>query len=89
MSVPRRRGGAALQALPRAPHVPRVAIDQLVISREQWNSSAPAFRALVEDTGGERDPVRRVVTWAKRLGLPRHVFGTVPHEPQAVLCRHG
>ena len=30
----------------------------------------------------EADPVRRVNAWARRLGLPRHVFGTVPHEPK-------
>jgi hypothetical protein len=69
--------------LPRARHLPRVTIDKLVVSRERWNLEPSEFRALGEDGGQpEADPVRRVAAWAKRLGLPRHVFGTVPHEPK-------
>jgi len=69
--------------LPRARHLPRIAIDRLVVSRERWSFEASELRALVEDGGGaEADPVRRVAAWARRLGLPRHVFGTVPHEPK-------
>jgi hypothetical protein len=26
--------------------------------------------------------VRRVGAWARRIGLPRYVFGVVPHEPK-------
>jgi hypothetical protein len=69
--------------LPRARHLPRVTIDKLVVSRERWDLERSEFRALVEDGGdAEADPVRRVAAWAKRLGLPRYVFGTVPHEPK-------
>jgi len=69
--------------LPRVRHLPRVTIDKLVVSRETWNFEPAEFRALVEDSGGaEADPVRRVAAWAKRLGLPRYLFGTVPHEPK-------
>jgi hypothetical protein len=68
--------------LPRAPHLPRVTIDKLVVSRERWNFERSEFRELAEDVGGANNRVRRVGTWAKRLGLPRHVFGTVPHEPK-------
>jgi hypothetical protein len=68
--------------LPRASHVPRVTIDKLVISRERWHFERAEFRELADDVGGASDRVRRVGTWAKRLGLPRHAFGTVPHEPK-------
>jgi hypothetical protein len=67
--------------LPKARHLPRVTIDKLVVSRERWNLEPSEFRALVEDGGeAEADPVRRAGAWAKRLGLPRYMFGTVPHE---------
>ncbi|HEY0194605.1 MAG TPA: lantibiotic dehydratase [Kofleriaceae bacterium] len=69
--------------LPRAPHLPRVVIDQLVVSRERWHFERAELRALVDaEHGAERDPIRRVRTWADQLGLPRYLFGTVPHEPK-------
>jgi hypothetical protein len=67
--------------LPRARHLPRVTIDQLVISRERWRLEPADFRELAEPAT-EPERVRRVNAWARRLGLPRYVFGTVPHEPK-------
>ncbi|WP_416906376.1 lantibiotic dehydratase [Micromonospora echinospora] len=55
-----------------APHRPRVAIDRLVVSRESWTVPAGGV-----DFAGDPDEARRFVrarSWAKRLGLPRHVF---------------
>ncbi len=45
-------------------------------------TSPSEFRALTETAGTAEDQVRRVRGWAKALGLPRYVFGTVPHEPK-------
>jgi hypothetical protein len=67
--------------LPRRPHTPRITIDKLVIARERWQLEPADFRELTAPAP-DADPVRRVRAWAGRLGLPRHVFGTVPHEPK-------
>jgi hypothetical protein len=67
--------------LPHRAHQPRVAIDKLVISREQWHLKPADFRELTKATD-ELDRIRRVSAWARRLGLPRFAFGTVPHEPK-------
>ncbi|MFE0589830.1 hypothetical protein [Micromonospora echinospora] len=55
-----------------APHRPRVTIDRLVVGRESW--TVPARDV---DFAGDPDEARRFLrlrSWAKRLGLPRHVF---------------
>jgi hypothetical protein len=65
--------------LPRAHHLPRVTIDRLVVSRERWRLEPADFRELTEPAT-EPERVKRVNAWARRLGLPRYVFGTVPHE---------
>jgi hypothetical protein len=67
--------------LPRRAHTPRITVDKLVISRERWQLERAAVRELTEPAT-ELERVRRVNAWARRLGLPRHVFGTVPHEPK-------
>jgi hypothetical protein len=67
--------------LPRRAHTPRITIDKLVISRERWQLERAALHELTEPAA-EPERVRRVNAWARRLGLPRHVFGTVPHEPK-------
>jgi hypothetical protein len=67
--------------LPRVRHLPRVTIDKLVISRERWRLEPAEFHELTEQVT-EPERVKRVNTWARRLGLPRYVFGTVPHEPK-------
>lgn len=70
------------ELLPAARHLPRVTIDRLVVSRERWNLEPAEFRALTEEAGSIEDQVRRVRTWARAHGMPRHVFATVPHEPK-------
>lgn len=65
--------------LPRAPHVPRVTIGELVVARESWHfpSEQLAFcRALPE----QRFLAAR--TFARAHGLPRFVFARVPQEPK-------
>jgi hypothetical protein len=52
-----------------------------VISRERWHLEPAEFRELTE-SASEPERVRRVSMWARRLGLPRYAFGTVPHEPK-------
>jgi amino acid adenylation domain-containing protein len=58
--------------VPPAEHVPRITIDDLVVSREKWTLAAtgPAFA----DTADESARYLQARTWAASLGLPRHVF---------------
>jgi len=58
--------------MPPTAHVPRVTIDDLVVSREKWTLTIaePAF-------AGHTDESARYLqarAWATRHGLPRHVF---------------
>lgn len=69
--------------LPPRAHTPRITVDQLVIARERWLLEPAAFRELT-DPATEPELVRRVNAWARRLGAPRHVFVTVPHEPKPI-----
>lgn len=69
--------------LPRRPHTPRVTVDQLVIARERWQLEPAELRALTEPAP-EPERVKQVNAWARRLGMPRHVFVTVPHEPKPI-----
>jgi len=62
-------------------HRPRVTIDKLVIAREQWHLTPGEFSELTRPTE-DADRIRRISAWARRLGLPRFAFGTVPHEPK-------
>ncbi|MFF9352044.1 lantibiotic dehydratase, partial [Streptomyces sp. NPDC014734] len=66
--------------LPDADHVPRVAVDKLVVSRESW-------RFTGGDLGfaGEKSEARRYVrarNWRSERGLPRYVFVVSPTEPR-------
>jgi hypothetical protein len=65
---------------PRAPHVPRVTIGDLTISRERWETT-PAEIALPDghDRAAWFLAVRR---WASARGLPRYVFYKSPREPK-------
>ena len=58
--------------VPPGAHVPRVTIDDLVVSRETWRLAAtePAFA----DTADESARYLRARAWAAGHGLPRHVF---------------
>jgi lantibiotic biosynthesis dehydratase-like protein len=54
------------------PHMPRVKIDHLVVSRESWR-----FNPADLDFAAEKDEVARFVRtreWAAELGIPRYVF---------------
>ena len=58
--------------VPSGAHVPRVTIDDLVVSRETWRLAAtePSFAEIADES-------RRYLqakTWAASHGLPRHVF---------------
>jgi hypothetical protein len=58
--------------VPPGAHVPRVTIDDLVVSRETWRLAAtdPAFA----DTADESTRYLQARAWAAGHGLPRHVF---------------
>jgi len=58
--------------VPPGAHVPRVTIDDLVVSRETWRLTAtePAFA----DTADESTRYLQARAWAASHGLPRHVF---------------
>jgi hypothetical protein len=64
--------------LPRRPYTPRVTIDKLVIARERWHLGRAELLERLEPV--DADPVGRVTAWARRRGLPRYLFGAVPHE---------
>src|SRR5207249_4395659 len=62
--------------LPAAAHLPRVAIDRLVVQREEWN--LPPAAVPLASTAAERFlGIRR---WAVDLGLPRFLFVKAPEE---------
>jgi hypothetical protein len=58
--------------VPPGAHAPRVAIDDLVVSRETWTLAAtdPAFAG----TADESARYLQARAWAASHGLPRHVF---------------
>jgi hypothetical protein len=58
--------------VPPGTHVPRVAIDDLVVSRETWRLAAtdPTFA----DTANESTRYLQARAWAASHGLPQHVF---------------
>jgi len=58
--------------VPPGAHVPRVAIDDLVVSRETWRLAAtePTFA----DTADESARYLQARAWAAGHGLPQHVF---------------
>ncbi|MFL6162140.1 MAG: amino acid adenylation domain-containing protein [Jatrophihabitantaceae bacterium] len=60
------------QLVPPAAHLPRIRIDDLVISRETWTFEAaePGFA----DTADEPARYLQARAWALEHGLPRHVF---------------
>ena len=66
--------------LPRKPHMPRVTIDNLVVSRERWTFTRAEFAELV---AGKTTPTERflaVSEWVRKRGLPRFMFAVVPNE---------
>jgi hypothetical protein len=67
--------------LPRRHHWPRITLDRLVVSRERWHQTRDDFAHLVTSADPSYEDVAR---WARRLGLPRFVFATVPPEPKPI-----
>jgi hypothetical protein len=57
---------------PPGPHTPRVAIDNLVVSREKW--TFPAADPAFADIRDESARYARARAWAAGHGLPRYVF---------------
>ena len=68
--------------LPRAPHRPRIALDDLVLARESWSfdESELGF-AGIKDAAERFLAVRR---WARQHGLPRFSFYKLPSERKPV-----
>ena len=58
--------------VPPGAHVPRVTIDDLVVSRETWRLAATEL--TFADTRDERARYLQARAWAASHGLPRHVF---------------
>jgi hypothetical protein len=67
--------------LPACDHRPRIAIDGLVVCREQWRLE-PMALALTSTRGFEQFMAAR--RWARDLGLPRWVFVSLPEERKPV-----
>lgn len=62
----------SFKLLPERSHLPRVVIDNLVVSRERWNVvAADLTAALVKD---EVERMVEMARWRVGLGLPRRVF---------------
>ena len=66
------------QLAPAVPHVPRVTIGDLTISRERW--SVTASEIAWPEQGGRAAAFVAIREWASRHGLPRHVFYKSPTE---------
>lgn len=64
--------------LPASAHRPRIKIDDLVVSREQWR--VPAREIPFAAHGRESDRYLECQRWAGQLGLPPHVFVKMPAE---------
>jgi hypothetical protein len=72
--------------LPRRHHWPRITLDKLVVSRERWHQTKRDFWELVASAETSYETVYR---WARKLGLPRFVFATVPPEPKPIYVDFG
>ena len=69
--------------VPPGSHVPRVTIDGVVISREQWRFSRDELPAVGTQTHGS-GLFAVVRSWARTRGLPRWVFVKIPEERKPV-----
>ncbi len=63
---------------PDLPHVPRVTIDRMVVSREIWRFPAEQLTFAAKPTEEARYLCARA--WRRRTGLPARVFVKVPGE---------
>ncbi|MFD9742588.1 lantibiotic dehydratase [[Kitasatospora] papulosa] len=65
---------------PDADHVPRVAVDKLVVSRESWRFTGGDLEFAEEKSEARR--YVRARNWRGERGLPRYVFVVSPTEPR-------
>ncbi|MGZ3457977.1 MAG: lantibiotic dehydratase, partial [Archangium sp.] len=65
--------------VPPAPHTPRITVDGVVFSREQWRLGR---EDLPTGAGTWQDRFIAIRGWARRLGLPRHLMVKLPEEPK-------
>ncbi|MGQ4343161.1 lantibiotic dehydratase, partial [[Kitasatospora] papulosa] len=63
-----------------ADHVPRVAVDKLVVSRESWRFTGGDLEFAEEKSEARR--YVRARNWRGERGLPRYVFVVSPTEPR-------
>jgi acyl carrier protein len=61
-----------LDLVPPGAYVPRITIDDLVVSRERW--TFPIDDHPITAVTGESDRYLRARAWVTEQGLPRHVF---------------
>lgn len=76
------RATDAFRLMPALPHTPRITVDRLVVARETWRpclTDVPVGKG--EDEAAAFAMIRQ---WARRLGIPRHVFWRVPWEPKPI-----
>ncbi|MDY7091389.1 MAG: lantibiotic dehydratase [Acidobacteriota bacterium] len=68
----------SFRVMPKAPHVPRVTIDRMVVQRESWRIPA----AELDFPGAKTEPERFLGArrWARSHGIPRFVFARSPYE---------
>lgn len=68
----------AAERLPRAPHMPRITIGDLTISREMWYVTPVDMTFLeIKDPYAQFAAVRQ---WTRERGIPRRVFYKPPQE---------
>jgi hypothetical protein len=65
-------------------HLPRVVIDELVVSRERWRFRAEELTFCHHERGLSQFVAAR--RWAKKHGIPRRIFVKVPHEGKPVFA---
>lgn len=72
----------SFKMFPRLPHLPRIAVDKLIISRESW--SFPAQELAFANCDTEAGRYLETRRWARNHGLPRHVFIKAPIEEKPI-----
>ncbi len=73
---------AHFRVTPPLPHVPRIVLDGVVVTRESWRLAPEQFGFARADGAAERFLAARRAQ--QRFGLPRHVFVKVPEEAKPV-----
>jgi hypothetical protein len=68
----------SFRVMPKAPHVPRVTIDRMVVQRESWR--VPAVEADFSGAKTEAERFLGARRWARSHGMPRFVFARSPYE---------